>query len=95
MRSEALIEVASAGLATGQRLAVLALGTVTDRPPVAEWRVMPADAHAYGHDLYAQLRALDALGCDALLVEQPPDLPPWQAVNDRLQRAARGSLSPD
>ncbi len=46
------------------------------------------DAHAYAHALYANLRALDGDGADLILVEQPPQDPAWQGVNDRLRRAA-------
>lgn len=48
-------------------------------------------AQAYAHALYASLRELDAAGCDLLLVEQPPAGAAWDAVNDRLCRAAFGS----
>ncbi|HWP89357.1 MAG TPA: Sua5 family C-terminal domain-containing protein, partial [Burkholderiales bacterium] len=54
----------------------------------------PADVHVYAHDLYANLRTLDAAGCDALLVEQLPQGPEWAAVNDRLLRAAAGARPP-
>lgn len=46
------------------------------------------DAHDYAHALYASLRALDDEGADLILVEQPPQEPVWQGVNDRLRRAA-------
>lgn len=49
---------------------------------------MPADAEAYAHALYAQLRRLDQAGADLILVEQPPASPEWQGINDRLRRAA-------
>jgi L-threonylcarbamoyladenylate synthase len=42
----------------------------------------------YGHDLYANLRRLDAAGARAILVEAPPAEAAWEAVRDRLQRAA-------
>jgi len=48
-------------------------------------------AQAYAHALYASLRELDATGCDLLLVERPPAGADWDAVNDRLRRAAFGS----
>ena len=48
-------------------------------------------AQAYAHALYASLRELDAVGCDVLLVERPPAGAAWDAVNDRLRRAAFGS----
>lgn len=52
------------------------------------WRSMPADAGTYGHDLYATLRALDGSGAARILVERVPDVPAWDAVRDRLERAA-------
>jgi L-threonylcarbamoyladenylate synthase len=55
------------------------------------WHVAATDAQAYAHDLYATLRSLDRSGCGLLLVESPPDGPEWEAVRDRLQRAATGS----
>jgi len=48
-------------------------------------------AQAYAYALYASLRELDAAGCDLLLVEKPPAGAAWDAVNDRLRRAAFGS----
>jgi L-threonylcarbamoyladenylate synthase len=49
---------------------------------------MPSDPQAYAQALYAQLRALDEIGADLILVEQPPKTTAWQGINDRLQRAA-------
>lgn len=49
---------------------------------------MTSDPHAYAQALYAQLRALDHVGADLILVEQPPKTEAWQGINDRLQRAA-------
>lgn len=49
---------------------------------------MPSDPQAYAQTLYAQLRALDQVGADLILVEQPPKTTAWQGINDRLQRAA-------
>lgn len=37
--------------------------------------------------LYSALHALDELKLDHLLVELPPDIPAWAAINDRLSRA--------
>lgn len=47
-----------------------------------------SDAAAYGRRLYASLRELDACGVDRLLIESPPPTPEWEAVRDRLTRAA-------
>jgi L-threonylcarbamoyladenylate synthase len=49
---------------------------------------MPHDTAGYARLLYAALHALDDLGCDLILVEQPPDTAAWQGVRDRLERAA-------
>ena len=52
------------------------------------WRVLPPDPDAYARQLYAQLRELDELNLELILLEVPPDTPPWEAVRDRLRRAA-------
>jgi L-threonylcarbamoyladenylate synthase len=54
------------------------------------WIDAPADAAAYAHHLYANLRALDAASADAILIEAPPSDDAWLAVRDRLARATRG-----
>ena len=48
---------------------------------------MPREAQAYAQKLYAALRELDAAGCEAILIESPPETPEWSAVQDRLRRA--------
>lgn len=67
------------------RLGVLAFSRPDLR--VHSWRRMPRDPRTYAQKLYAMLRDLDECGCDAILVERPPQTPAWAAVNDRLQRA--------
>jgi len=52
------------------------------------WRKAETGAAAYGHDLYADLRALDAVGASRILVERVPASAEWTAVRDRLERAA-------
>lgn len=56
--------------------------------PGADWFMAEADPHAYARELYALLRRLDRGGYAGLLFEQPPRSSAWQAVNDRLGRAA-------
>ena len=51
-------------------------------------RVMPARAESYASLLFAALHDLDAAGVSAIVVEQVPDAPIWDAVRDRLRRAA-------
>jgi len=75
-----------------ERVAVLA----TFPPPfghaLIEWHVAPADPAGFARDLYANLRLLDALGCVRIIVQKPVGQP-WQAIHDRLKRAAAGSGS--
>jgi L-threonylcarbamoyladenylate synthase len=49
---------------------------------------MPGDAPTAAHDLFADLRELDALGVELIWVETPPEDPAWDGVRDRLSRAA-------
>ena len=51
-------------------------------------RSMPGDAATAAHDLFADLRELDALGVELIWVETPPEGPAWDGVRDRLRRAA-------
>ena len=44
----------------------------------------PRDAIGYAHDLYANLRALDAMGAAEILIEDVPASAEWNAVRDRL-----------
>ena len=53
----------------------------------AAWIQASSDPQRYGHDLYANLRALDSSGCDEILVEEPPASAEWIAIRDRLTRA--------
>ena len=50
----------------------------------------PSDdsADTFARELYSLLRELDAAGCDLLLVQMPPADDDWQAIRDRLTRAA-------
>jgi L-threonylcarbamoyladenylate synthase len=54
------------------------------------WIDAPRDATPYAHDLYANLRALDATDAVAILIEAVPDDTEWHAVRDRLMRATSG-----
>ncbi|MDR2093242.1 MAG: threonylcarbamoyl-AMP synthase [Azoarcus sp.] len=79
----------------GRRVAVLAYSAAMPRDAglFADWRAAPPEPMGYACQLYASLRALDALGADIILVESPPDLPIWHAVADRLRRAAAKASS--
>jgi L-threonylcarbamoyladenylate synthase len=70
--------------------AVLSLHEQPQGDSSERWIRMPQDPARYGHDLYANLRALDACDCEVILVEAPPDGVQWEGVRDRLTRAAAG-----
>ena len=75
----------------GKRVAVLARNA---RQPLIDklvWIAAPEAPAGYAHDLYANLRQLDAAECDVMLVEEPPSAMEWAAVRDRLGRAAAGA----
>jgi len=73
----------------GRRIGALALEVSVPRLNQALQRVVPVVAAQYAHELYGALRALDAQNVDVILVEAPPKSSAWQAINDRLARAAR------
>ncbi|GIU80738.1 MAG: threonylcarbamoyl-AMP synthase [Bryobacteraceae bacterium] len=49
---------------------------------------MPASPRDYAAALYATLHRCDEQGYDWIAVEEPPDEPAWDAIRDRLRRAA-------
>ncbi|THF65796.1 threonylcarbamoyl-AMP synthase [Pseudothauera nasutitermitis] len=81
--------------AQGRHVAVLAHACPYPGDDRLQWVAAGPDPGRYAHDLYAHLRALDALGADCLLVEAPPAVPAWSAIADRLGRAAVGSGESD
>ncbi|HEU4623016.1 MAG TPA: L-threonylcarbamoyladenylate synthase [Burkholderiaceae bacterium] len=70
------------------RYAVLTIATELPAHPWAWSMHAENDPHTYAHGLYAWLRAMDASTASQLLVEWPPAMPEWDAVHDRLRRAA-------
>ncbi|HSS29064.1 MAG TPA: L-threonylcarbamoyladenylate synthase [Usitatibacter sp.] len=79
-------------LAVLANVAVLALGEAPVNAKAIAWIAAGDDPARYAHELYSNLRKLDAAGAKRILVEAPPRDADWEAVNDRLQRAAAGSL---
>jgi L-threonylcarbamoyladenylate synthase len=59
--------------------------------PMQRWVQAPAQADDWEAALYAGLRELDRSGVTRILVVAPPDAPGWEAVRDRLSRAAAAS----
>lgn len=84
-----------AELATPANIAVLAMREAPAAARVTSWITVPCDPVRYGHDLYANLRVLDASGAKRIVVEAPPATAAWEAVNDRLRRASAGTLTID
>jgi len=77
----------------GRRVGVIAR-MITPKeqiPDVHRWVSMPRDAEGFGRVLYATLRDLDVSGCEVMIVESPPATQEWEAVIDRLTRAASGA----
>ena len=68
--------------------AVLAFRAPPAHRAASAWIEAPLDPARYGHDLYRNLRDLDRHRATRILVEAPPRDAAWEAVNDRLQRAA-------
>ncbi|GAB2180170.1 L-threonylcarbamoyladenylate synthase [Denitratisoma sp. agr-D3] len=83
----------NAALAAGT-CAVLSFQALAPRHGLSHY---PAShtAAGYAHDLYRALRILDAAGASTILVEALPEGAEWQAVADRLGRAACGSGESD
>ncbi|RYV49438.1 threonylcarbamoyl-AMP synthase [Pengzhenrongella frigida] len=71
-----------------QSVAVLSVQPNGTGDARCRWAVMPADPMEYGRVLYARLREADNWGCRAILVEMPRADEDWDAVHDRLRRAA-------
>ncbi len=74
--------------AAGLRVGVLAQQPARVHAPQIRWIDAGADAERYAHGLYAHLRTLDASGAERLLVQEVPAGERWDAVRDRLGRAA-------
>jgi len=85
---DALAESLSEG---GQRIAVLAQRLPLKTYQFVTWINAGKRAEAFGHDLYANLRTLDKAGCARILVQEVPGDERWDAVRDRLARAAVGA----
>jgi L-threonylcarbamoyladenylate synthase len=82
---DALAERLSGG---GQRIAVLAQRLPMKTYETVTWINAGKRAANFGHDLYANLRALDKAGCTRILVQEVPADERWDAVRDRIARAA-------
>jgi len=75
----------------GVRIRVLAQRPPLGSYPSVTWVNAGTRLDAYAHDLYAHLRSLDKAGTVCLLVQDIPADERWDAVRDRLTRAAAAS----
>jgi len=80
------------GSRRGELVAVLARTVRRPAGFTGTWLLASAEAPAYAHDLYANLRALDNVGAGIILIESVPDDDRWLAVHDRLTRATHSSV---
>ena len=83
-----LLSSEALGSAAGASVAVLARSPRPAEYSGPLWIEAGRDAVRFGHDLYADLRRLDASGAATIVVEQVPAGDGWDAVRDRLARAA-------
>jgi L-threonylcarbamoyladenylate synthase len=73
----------------GRRIALI---HYSDFPVTHAGVRLPASPEGFAHALYAALRTMDTSGAELILVEAPPQGGAWMGVNDRLRRAAHGSV---
>ena len=81
---------AAASSGGGRRIAVLAQRQPLRAHASATWINAGRRPEQYAHDLYANLRTLDKAACQEILVQEVPADERWDAVRDRIARAASG-----
>ena len=89
---DAQADAASSG---GRRIAVLAQRLPLRAHKYVTWVNAGRRPEAYARDLYANLRTLDKAGCQRILVQAVPDGERWEAIRDRLLRAATNVADAD
>ena len=85
-------EAASSG---GRRVAVLAQRLPLRSHKYVTWINAGKRPEMYGRDLYTNLRTLDKAGCQHILVQAVPEGERWDAIRDRLLRAASSVAETD
>lgn len=86
--AEVLSERIAACLQHGERPAVLARREAPANLADVGWIEMPRQPVQFARAIYAALRRADAGRPDRILVEAPPESSGWEAISDRLSRAA-------
>ena len=80
--------VVGVGLPAGRCVIIGYTPRPLEMDPALTWQPVSADPSQYAHAIYSLMRELDGRGYAKILVEAPPRTPEWDAVNDRLGRAA-------
>lgn len=89
---DAQADAASGG---GKRIAVLAQRLPLRSHKYVTWINAGRRPESYGRDLYSNLRTLDRAGCQRILVQEVPEGERWDAIRDRLRRAASSVAQSD
>ncbi|HET7756113.1 MAG TPA: L-threonylcarbamoyladenylate synthase [Steroidobacteraceae bacterium] len=89
---DAQADAASGG---GRRIAVLAQRLPLRSHKYVTWINAGRRPDSFARDLYNNLRTLDRAGCQRILVQSVPEGERWDAVRDRLQRAATSVAESD
>jgi L-threonylcarbamoyladenylate synthase len=89
---DAQADAASQG---GRRIAVLAQRLPLRSHKYVTWINAGRRPEGYGRDLYTNLRTLDKAGCQRILVQAVPEGERWDAIRDRLLRAATSVAESD
>jgi L-threonylcarbamoyladenylate synthase len=89
---DAQADAASTG---GRRVAVLAQRLPLRAHKYVTWINAGRRPETFARDLYTNLRTLDKAGCQRILVQAVPDGERWDAVRDRLRRAATSIAESD
>ena len=89
-----LLQTLQALLSQGLRVGVLAALPAPKPQPLLTWITAASGPGDYAHELYARLRQLDQSDCAQLLVMSVPAEEVWDAVGDRLHRAAAATAMP-
>jgi L-threonylcarbamoyladenylate synthase len=79
----------------GRRVAVLAQRLPLRSHKYVTWINAGRRPESYGRDLYTNLRTLDKAGCLRILVQDVPEGERWEAIRDRLLRAATSVADSD
>lgn len=70
------------------RIQVISHSIIPSNAGFGRVSVIPHDAEAFARAIYAELHRCDEAGAELIVVEAPPESVEWQAISDRLKRAA-------